>query len=374
MILFLLQLATIPLTLRTINLAFSSQLIDFSFYMEAASYLSQGLDPYISLLYPPASLLLFLPFYQLPFTISKIIWTSLSLLCLFAGIKNLVKEFKLSNFFSSRLSPTNTSLIFFLLFMQTFPVKFSLSQGQINFFVFFGLTLLVSTLRKNQDLLSGLILAILTIIKFSPIFFVLYFIITKKTKATLSFIFLFIFLNLFIDHFYHQNLNISFIQSLLFMTNNYSTYYYNQSLAAFIGRQFTSSEIAKIVNNTTSIFLWINTLRSVKTFTGHTHRNVSLFLVTILLTSPLTWQHHLILTIPIFMYLLSKFSRPYFSPLNILTVISFILVNSNLKNPQMLSMQNPIYSHAFLGLLLLFLILILKTKGNIKQSIPTPSS
>lgn len=366
MILFLYYLFTIPLSLRTIYTALNSGLLDYSYYLGSTQEFLSGINPYTNLLYPPASLFFITPFALTPFYISKIIWTCLSLISFYFSILIIVKDLQLKNRHFSNLSYKNIALIFFLFFMQTFPVKFTLALGQINFFVLLGYSIFFHLIIKSSDsVVIGLTLSILTILKFNPVFFVLFLVITKSYKSILVFILSFISLNLFIDLFSSHNLNISFIQSLLNMSSNYSTYYYNQSLAAFFGRQFSDPFFAKIATNNTSIIIWLVTLitvfrSSVSHHSGTVNKyylSFSLFLTSILLTSPLTWQHHLIFTIPIFLFLISNYKSISLYT-SVLSTLSFILININLKNPQIITPQNPLYSHALAGLVILLITLV----------------
>ncbi|HEX9007776.1 MAG TPA: glycosyltransferase family 87 protein [Patescibacteria group bacterium] len=358
MILFLFYLVSLPLAFRTISISLASNLLDYSYYLKAGSDILHGINPYTNLLYPPASLFLFIPLSQIPFPVAKVIWTTLSLLAFYLGLYLFVGELGLTKYFPFKISRPNIALVLFLLFLQTFPVKFSLAQGQINFFVFLGFSLFNSFLNHHHDLLAGLTVGLITILKFNPVFYLLYFLILKKTKSIYVFLLVFIVLNLLIDLIYPHNLNISFVQNIQFMSANYSGYYFNQSLAALFSRYLPIAVFAHLVTNTFSFLLWATTLSQLYFFKKHSLNSFLLFIVTILLTSPLTWQHHLIWTILVFIYLFVEFKKNQNQVLLTLSAIAFLLINLNLKDPQSLNPQNLLYSHATFGLLLLYSLIL----------------
>lgn len=205
-----------------------------------------------------------------------------------------------------------------------------------------------------MDILSGLILCFIAILKFNPIFFVLYFLITKKYKSVSVFIFSFIFFNLIIDLFSPYPLNSSFVHSIIIMSSNYSTYYYNQSLAAFIGRVILDPTYARVFTNLLTMIFWLVTIKLHFKTKKLPNSLFVLYLTTITLTSPLSWQHHLVFTIPVFIYLFNLLPKKR-SLLSLLSVtVAFLLININLKNPTIFLPQNLVYSHAFFGLALLW--------------------
>ena len=351
LIFFLLLLSVFAI--RTISLTLRSDLQDYSYYLKAAQNLLSGQDPYFTYptqVYPPASLLLFIPLSLLPPDLSKLLWTTISLISLFLAL-NIFSGYALkkdSNVFAT---------IFFLISLQTFPVKYALAQGQVNFLVFLGYACIFHFLSQKKLHLTGLILSLIVILKVNPLLLIPYLILTKNTKSLPVFLLGLLSLNLYIDLLFPHPLNKSFLQSLVNMSTNYSGYYYNTSLAGLFIR-LTNQQIAGILNLAFSGLVWILVfISSLKA--KHNPLTFSLFLVAILLTSPITWQHYLFWSLPAFLILVSRKQNKLTL---ILTALSFSLINLNLKDPQQLSMTNPLYSHATFGLLLLFLILILENQ------------
>lgn len=347
------------LAFRTILLSFSSRLQDFSYYLQGARFLLSGQNPYFtspSQVYPPASLFIFIPLSQLPGLLANTIWTSVSLISLFLALHYFEKYILGQVTFF-------TELIIYLVSLQTFPVKFALGQGQINFLVFLGFALIFHFLQTKKDTLAGLTLAVITTLKFSPILIIPYLFLTKKTKSIYAFLFFIIIFNLSIDLIFPFPLNKSFIQRITNMSANFSGDYYNVSLTATIIRFFPQSA-ARFIDIGLAAFIWlISIFASIKT--KDRLDSYLTFIIVILLTSPLTWQHYLFWSIPAFILL---FSRTILLTKHIdgkssgalATLVSFALINSNIKNPQAISPQNLLYSHATIGLILLWLLLIFK--------------
>lgn len=274
-------------------------------------------------------------------SLARIIWTTLSLTAFSLSIHFLLKHFSLK------------VQVFVALFaLQLFPVKFALAQGQINFFVFLGFILLYQLLIQKKDFWTGLTLSAIIITKLSPILLLLYLLILKKYRLIAYCLASLILLNLAIDLSTSHNLSLSFLQGTLFRSTNPPLDYYNQSLPALLYRLNLSS----ISNSIGLFFLSVTSISFLKNPT-QTKKHFTLFLLSILLISPITWQHYLFWSIPAFFYLLLD-SQKYSLPL---IFLALILININIKNPTPYIYNQLIFSHATVGLLLLY-FLILKSK------------
>lgn len=334
----------VALALRTLFHLYSSTLLDFSMYLTATNYFLSGHNPYLAVapqVYPPVFLFIMVPFAVLPVEIARALWTTLSLVAFFLAIHYLLSHLSLK-----------LQILFSLIAFQLFPVKYALAQGQINLFVFLGFVLLYRFTTQKKDFLAGLTLAIITIMKFSPILFLLYFLIQKKYRPIFYCLAVLVFLNLVVDLPSAHHLTQSFIDGTFFRTTNPPLYYYNQSLPALLYRLNLSS-----LSNLFSAFILFLTAFSFIKNPSQTKKYFVLFLVTILLISPITWQHYLFWTITVFIYLLSNTQKT----LPLLTLISFMLINLNLKNPVPFDDWQIIYSHATLGLLLLYFLVLKST-------------
>lgn len=336
------------LAIRTLINVYSSTLLDFSMYLTATNYFLAGGNPYLAVtpqVYPPAFLFVMTPFALLPIEIARILWTTLSLISFFVALHLLLKHLSLK-----------TQIFLGLFTLQLFPVKFALAQGQINFFVFLGFVLLYRFSIQKKDFLAGFIFALITIMKLNPILLILYFLVLKKYRLLLYSLGILLLLNLGLDLLTPIPLTTSFIQATFSRITTPPLYYYNQSLPALLSRL----NLASLSNFFGLFFLSLTTYFFAKN-PKQTEKYFSLFLVTILLVSPITWQHYLFWTLPAFIYLFPsprsllvgtrlRLSAP--GGRRLLIGISFILININLRNPQV------IYSHATLGLLLLYFLVL----------------
>lgn len=327
----------VALAIRTFIGVYSSSLLDFSMYLSATKYFLAGQNPYLAItpqVYPPAFLYLITPFALIPEEIAKAIWTSLSLIAFFLSLHLLLKRFSLK-----------TQIFIALFSLQLFPVKFALAQGQINIFVFLGFVLLYRFYKNNRDFLAGLTLAIITIMKLNPILFVLYFLVLKRYRLIFFSIVLLILLNFAVDALTSHNLTQSFLQATLFRSINPPLGYYNQSLPALLYRLdlSTFSPLFSIIILSVTTYSFFKNITNTKKF-------FSLFLLTLLLISPITWQHYLFWSLPAFFYLLFDSQKPSL----ILITFALVLININIKDPIPFSNNQLFFSHATIGLLLLY--------------------
>jgi len=341
---FLLLSPLVFLAIRTLLNLYSSTLLDFSMYLTATNYFLAGHNPYLAItpqVYPPAFLFIMTPFAIIPVEIARFLWATLSLIAFFLGLHLLLKRVSLK-----------TQIFLGLFALQLFPVKYALAQGQINLFVFLGFVLIYHFFTQKKDFLAGATLAFITIMKLNPILLIFYFLVLKKYRLIAYCLATLLLSNFVIDLLSVHNLTFSFIQATFFRVTAPPLGYYNQSLPALL----TRLNLPSLSNYVGVFFLFLSTFFFFKNPT-HTQKYFSLFILTILLISPITWQHYLLWSLPAFIYLALDSKKPSL----ILTIISFILININLKNPILFDHWQIIYSHATIGLLLLY-FLVLKSK------------
>lgn len=352
-------LILLGLFVRTCFLTFSSNLQDFSYYLTAATHLTQDLNPYLVFppqVYPPASLFLFIPFSLLPYKLATAIWTSVSILSLFVGLYIFI-----NTLIVKKISKMEYLLVFLITF-QTFPVKYGLAQGQINFIVFLGMALFLQTTISKQHFLSAIILAIITTLKFNPLLFIVYLLIIKQYKTTVLSLSIFSVLNLLPDLIFKLPLANSSVVMIYQLSTQISTYYFNQSLLAFIGRIIVNQTLARSINFFLIALLWLTASIS---FLRSNKNKILLFLLVIqliLITSPISWQHYSFWSVPASLYHLYAIPKEKNRLATILLFISIFLINSNLKSLQFLAPANPIYSHILFGNLLLYGLLTRQLK------------
>jgi hypothetical protein len=145
--------------------------------------------------------------------------------------------------------------------------------------------------------------------------------------------------------------------------------YYNQSLSAFLMRQFDNKELIDVLR-----LLVSTTLALFSVFIIYIHRkkedrnllSISLLIVLGLLINSFSWQHHFVwLIIPFLITFLAikqnNFGKIYY----LILAVIYVLVASNLKNPD--SVPILLQSHVFYGASLLYILnTYLIFKGNLK--------
>lgn len=344
MIFGLLSLILAALDLRTFINVFSSKIQDFSqYYYHWGNIFLAGGNPFIDLFpqgYPPAFLLFITPFSLLPGNVANILWTMLSIISLAVALLILFKDLK-----------PKIKLLLILAAFQLFPVKFTLGLGQINLFVFLGFVLIFHFLSKKQQLGAGITLAIISIMKLNPILFLVYFFLTKNYRAILYCLGFLIITNIGVDLLSPHQLSLSFLQITFDRLSFPPLSYYSQSLPSLFSRLDLPALILPV-----SVFLFAVTFVYIFKNRKNTLQNFSLFIVTLLLISPIAWQHYLVWTIPAFFYLFSQKPSAKF----LIYLFIFFLINGNIKNPVPFAGNQLIFSHAAFGLLFLYYFLLKK--------------
>ncbi len=311
--------------------------------------------------YPPISLIFYSPFIILPYGISQTLFFILSLfataLSVYLSIKILLPKSKLWHF-----------LLILILTLIFFPTKFTLGMGQVN-----AITLLVFLFsyylyQKGKKELSGTFLGLAICLK--PIFgfFLLFYLIKKKYKTTLyalgiiTILFIVSILIGGIDLYRYYLEKI--IPLLLNITGR--EIYYNQGLMGFISRLTTDNNLRKILWEIGSlIFIIITSLFTIKK--GSKNLQFALFIITLLLIDSLSWQHHFVWLIFPFIVIGREIFKRKRVVLTTLFVLSYLLVFWNFKNQNLnFGFLNPIiFSHVFIGTIILYLLNLILSKKEI---------
>ncbi len=314
----------------------SSYAPDFSvFYDAAKGLLTQknvyAIPLYTGLGYPPFTLLPFILFTLLPYAVAQAIWVAFSfvsfLFCIYLSVEK----------------PTFRSFcIVFIFAFLAFPTKFTLGMGQVNFF---ALALLLLTIRYK----SGVFLGLLFIIKPHFLFLLPLFGFSIILPAVLL-----------------LGSGV-FVTGLLFGWNQYVYYvqtlpqllvfagrsiYYNQGLGAFLSRTLPNTLAGELT-------LWISLLLVVCAIWFIWNKrlplrsSIMLFIPIFLLVEPLSWQHHYVFLLPVYVWLAGRIKRP---ALWTVFWLSYALVAINFQNPSSFFL-----SHVFFGNVLLLSLVIHET-------------
>lgn len=172
----------------------TGEFIDYQVYQNASYAFIRGQNPYtespdgLPFLYPAGSLLFFSLFILTAGTQSIWIFTILSFVAFLAStwiLLRIIKDNpKLSddNFFYSVTKNyfLETWLIVTAFLLQTFPVKFTLSSGQVNHFVLYLLVLGLYFSAKKQHQAGALFLGVSAALKVYPVLLFIPYILKKK--------------------------------------------------------------------------------------------------------------------------------------------------------------------------------------------------
>lgn len=348
-ILFVLGLISL---LRTLILLWNSYLPDFDVYYRSTILAFNGGNPYnntefsMNFIYPPQSLLILFPISLLTFPLASKVWVILSILFSLGALLILYKLIPANNFIKS---------IVFLGYMISFPYKFTLGMGQINNLVLFLICISLYFLIKNNDFYSSIGLTFAIILKAFPILY-FYGLIYKKWKVI-------ILTTLFIASLYIASLFIikseiinSYITQVLpsLLGNSPGGIYYNQSLTSF----FSRLDIPAFFLLPIRLFFIFTSFYMILKKKHDLIFSFAVITTLILIVNSFSWQHHFVLLLIPFYYLITSRINKW----NILFLsLSYILVSFNINNPEQIKslwLSILVLSHVFFGTLILWFLLL----------------
>ncbi len=332
----------------------STYLPDFSVFYTAAKGLIDHkniytLSMYTGLGYPPFALLPFLPLTFLSYPLASGLWSlgsfGLFLLCSYLSLRLVKKHVSLLDF----------SLVSSVTFLA-FPSKFTLGMGQVNFL---ALTFLLMSLwfwQQKKYGWGGMFLGMVLVVKPHFLFFLPVYLIAGQWMVMMI------------------SLGVVavgvLVTGMLFGWQQY-VYYFNvvvPPLAAFSGRdiyynQSLGSLFTRLVplRLASDLTLWGSTLlvivalwfiwwKGVKLFEA-----ILVFIPVFLMVEPLSWQHHYVFLLPVYVWAWWKTDKKY------LLVISYLLVAANIRSPASFlafPFSPVLLSHVFVGNALLLIIVV----------------
>lgn len=342
---------------------------DFSSYYYAPIKAFNNENPYLGgkdfftpFVYPPPVILFFFPFTFLPFFIAQKVFLIISIFCLLLSIGLLFKIFK--------LAPISILGLFFItLVLNYFPEKFTLGMGQINNVVLLMVTLFIYFYVKKNEFLSGVFLTFAIALKLFPVLLIIFLIFNRRWKTLLSVILTGFAISLFVLLFVNSWITSYFLVTVLpSLLESWKADYYNQSLSAFLIREFGNLEFASLLRPVISAILIIISLVFVWMYKNYDRiglLSVSLLITVSLIVNTFSWQHHFIwVLIPLlitFYYINDNhLGKPYYFILG----LSYLLMALNMKDPS--SFPVFLQSHVFYGALLLYMLnvhLLIKRVG-----------
>ncbi len=329
---------------------------DFSVYFSAARDLFIGLPIYTdthvftSFGYPPITAFFYIFFLLFPYSISQTLFITGSFI---AACVSLLISYKLIKIPFTILTISLGLLLLFL----AFPTKFTLGMGQSNFFALMILLDSFLCYIRKKTLFSAILFAIAIILKPIFLFLILFFILEKQWNIlfrTLAFIvglvivMTFLFPNSLYDTFYY----IKHMLPSLFNIHGRGVYY-NQGLTGFVVREIGETVLAKHLATFFSLviaFCGLFTLNKSSTI-----QKIVILLTLLPLIDSLSWQHHFVVLLLPFAYVISTLLKKQDIVGLSMVGISYILVCVNIANPQTFSYfpLNILLSHTFYGTLVL---------------------
>lgn len=249
------------------------------------------------------------------------------------------------------------------LFLLCGPVQSQIIQGQWNFLL---LSLLLATYffdLKNKPWLSGISLGIAAALKLTPIFLVLWFLFDRKWKSLFAFILSFVLCNLLAIIVFGLPDAMDYLFRVLPEVSKFEGYPGNISWNGFMGKLFFPIHaellppliLAPALGKALALLLQIvfTSFWVVLFFLPMPEKRERLFLlgiVIMLLVSPITWDHYLVLALPALAF--SWRDLRQHPMLNIFFLITLVFFSVCLGDLQLLLKQSkpldafygPIYS------------------------------
>lgn len=150
------------------------------YYVGEYYQVREGIGPF---LYPPIAACFFALFALLPIPAAAFLWNSF-LLILFAGALDLTLRFLGLSYLNLgsiwKAVPARDKVLFPLVGVMV--LLDNLVMAQINIFVFFLCVLTLILWKREKDFTAGLVLASAVLIKLTPVFFCLYFLVKRAWK------------------------------------------------------------------------------------------------------------------------------------------------------------------------------------------------
>ncbi|HBR12473.1 MAG TPA: hypothetical protein DD740_09820 [Chryseobacterium sp.] len=307
----LLSFATVVLIfVQTFRKAFRPVGYDFTCYLNSSKDFFEGKNPYtiegvFPFIYPQFFDVIIYPFTFLPYWLAVFLWIIITYFSLFFTIKILLKIFD-----SAKSDFKNTLIYFSVINLLMFAIlQDNFLNGQVNILLLFICTLFLKSLLKDNILLASLYLAIAISIKLTPAILLFFLLFGRNYKA----------------FFLTSVLSIVFVIGLPYLiTKEKSLEYYKYYLDTFILHRtagehevtgFSLTYFFSFINPDIAIFLsvfimlvlnfWNQMCSKIENIAVRKTILFSLYLISILLISPMSEGHHLILILPAYLFLLN---------------------------------------------------------------------
>ncbi len=143
--------------------------------------LSQGIEPDPQILYinphPPFADILLAPLWFLPFHTATVVWELIEIICMMLVVYLLLK---------SEQVPMKYFPLIVLFTLAAQPFQSNLITGQITIVLVLFIVVAWFLYKKGHETMSGVFIALATMLKFYPGLFILFFLINKKWKPIVA--------------------------------------------------------------------------------------------------------------------------------------------------------------------------------------------
>lgn len=318
---------------------------DFSIYYAAAKTTSFS---NVSHMLPPPSVLIYMPLTLLPIRLAQTVWVILSLALLPITIKFVLDALGQKSFVRLLLA---TDFAFL-----SFPVRFTLGMGQVNFLALFLLVLSVSVGSQRHSVAGGIIMGLSILFKPEFILLLPIFFLFKQWRFVFGIIGVIALFSIaalalwgvvgFQSYGAHMGSSFGVLSG--------RAVYYNQALSGFVARLGTTPTF--IYFGLTACILgfsvWYMYMRRVR-FGDVIWVSLPLFVI----LEPIAWQHHLVFLLPTYLWIWKRLELTKNLRWYMMVAVSYVLVSINIKDPQKvaLSLAPFVLSHGLFGSMLLLM-------------------
>jgi hypothetical protein len=246
-----------------------------------------------------------------------------------------------------------------------FPVKFSLGMGQVGLLNVFLVVFFIYTLTLHKDKVSGVILSSALLLKLTPMLFPFELLVLRRWKILGSLIITSVLILISLTIFRKEQMLIFLTQSLPGTFNSWPLAYYNQAVSGMVGRWLGTGEVGQLVKVSLSLSMVIITF--IVLWKNRASKEIALrgfmpLLPLSVIVAPLAWQHYFVLVIPALISLYFSYQKAKEKAISYLPLaISYMLITSNLKNPDLFPLV--IQSHVLWGAMILWWLSLREVKN-----------
>ena len=335
---------------------------DFTSYLLSSQALLYGTNPYdttspFPYLYPPTFAFLLIPFSVVPTIVLQIVWFWINVFLLIYLIRFLI--FDLSSVYQH-----HTGLFYFVFISVLFNIiQNNLLNAQVNILILFFCFLFWKLYREGNKTWGSFILALAISIKIVPAFLILYLIFRKDYKQimfSIGFVILFLILPIMVTglklfEIYNNYFHILYSKSNITDQNIAQREMFFSITAAF---RYFVPQLGHLISNVFSILIIVllyivfEIFLKRKATRNDTNAVLGIYLVGIILLSPISETHHLIFLLPIFLIIFTDLWHNYKEKnvfdysLYLITIVALFFA----KN-----INQPMYFFMIISLIVLFL-------------------